>query len=289
MIQQFTQIDYTAMFVDGKLPLLTAAYLTDEALSLDMPRLLHSHPNQLELFYAYSGHGEYLLDGKHYQISAGDLIIFNAGVLHGEEPFASRTLCSYCYGMTDVFFKTLPPNHLIAPNVSPVLHCGKWAPHISRIMEMICTAEAHQHASFLCTSLAMAVLYFAYQGAHTHTATDEGQVDLLAQRIKQYLDAHYSDDITLEKISEALHINTYYLSHVFKKATGYSPKQYILCRRIGEIQTLLMSTDLPIAEIGSQLGYLNPCHFNTIFKKYVGMTPGEYRRSFRTGHESPYV
>lgn len=285
MVRKFAQADASSLFVGGKSPRLAAAYLTDEPLSLDMPRLLHSHPNELELFYAYAGRGEYLIDGKYYEINAGDLIVFNAGVLHGEEPFASRTLCSYCCAMTDVFLKNLPPNHLISPGASPVVHCGEWAPHLSKIMEMVCTVDEGDYAGLLCASLAGAVLFFACQATCTGAPAEERPVDLLAQRIKQYLDAHFAEEIPLGKIAEDLRLNPYYLSHVFKRATGYSPKQYIMCRRIGEIQTLLMGTDTPIAEIGCMLGYWNPCHFNTIFKKYVGMTPGEYRRSFRIQHE----
>ena len=58
--------------------------------------------------------------------------------------------------------------------------------------------------------------------------------------------------------------------------------QYLYKRRIGEAQSLLIDTDTPIGEIADRLCYGTINHFNTVFKKYVGITPGRYRKSFKT-------
>ena len=78
----------------------------------------------------------------------------------------------------------------------------------------------------------------------------------------------------------ALHVSPYYLAHVCKEATGYSPLQYVLRRRIGEAQTLLITTDLPVTRIAAQVGYDNPSHFNAQFSKAVGMSPRTFRKEY---------
>ena len=57
--------------------------------------------------------------------------------------------------------------------------------------------------------------------------------------------------------------------------------QYITLRRVGEAQSLLAETDLPIAMVGERLGFDSNSHLNQVFKRYVGMSPTEYRQRFR--------
>ena len=116
---------------------------------------------------------------------------------------------------------------------------------------------------------------------------DKSTGELLTARIKQYIDLHYDEGLTLQSIGDALHVNMYYLSHVFKDNTGYAPMQYIMRRRIGEAQSLLISTKYSITQIAGMVGYDNPCHFNTIFAKYVGMSPSKYRKSYTKPGSKP--
>ena len=101
--------------------------------------------------------------------------------------------------------------------------------------------------------------------------------------MRQYLDKHHSEGLTLASVSEQLNISEYYLAHVFKQEFGIPPMQYVMKRRIGEAQELLMNTELPVAEVADRLGYSSVCHFNAMFKKNVGMPPGKFRQSFRKG------
>ncbi len=81
-------------------------------------------------------------------------------------------------------------------------------------------------------------------------------------------------------MGEALHISPYYLSHVFKQMSGYSPVQYLLRRRIGEAQTLLITTDLSITRIAEMVGYDTQSYFNLQFTKNVGMPPNKFRQNY---------
>ena len=102
----------------------------------------------------------------------------------------------------------------------------------------------------------------------------------LINKITDYLNEHYAEALTLSQISEKFFISASHLSHVFKKETGLSPIQYMMQRRIGEAQSLLVETLLPIQEIEEQLGFNDSAHFSKMFKKCVGVTPKEYRKHF---------
>lgn len=101
----------------------------------------------------------------------------------------------------------------------------------------------------------------------------------LMYRIMDYINEHYAEPLTLKKISEA------HLSRCFKKDAGLSPMQYLMHRRIGEAQSLLIETILPIQDIGEELGFVSSAHFSKMFKQYVGITPKEYRSHFSKRRE----
>ena len=117
-------------------------------------------------------------------------------------------------------------------------------------------------------------------GIKPDKAEDE---DVLGVRIKTYIDEHYQEPLTLQDIGNELNVSSYYMSHVFKRATGYSPIQYLLRRRLGEAQTLLISTDLPIAEIAGMVGFDTQNYFNAQFTRHVGVPPKQYRENYVIG------
>ena len=102
----------------------------------------------------------------------------------------------------------------------------------------------------------------------------------LINQITDYLNEHYAEALTLSQISEKFFISTSHLSHVFKNETGLSPIQYMMQRRIGEAQSLLVETSLTIQQIEERLGFTDSAHFSKMFKKCVGVTPKEYRKHF---------
>ena len=109
----------------------------------------------------------------------------------------------------------------------------------------------------------------------------------LMYRITDYLNEHFAEPLTLRKISEAVFVSEAHLSHAFKKEVGLSPMQYVMQRRIGEAQSLLMETSQPIQDIGEELGFVSSAHFSKMFKKYVGITPKEYRGHFSERRRRP--
>ena len=271
-------------------PQFVNCILIDRSSNDKQSHLPHVHEAELELFYVYAGEGEYMVDNRRYPIRAGDIVVCNAGVLHGEEPSLVRQIHSYSVAITNVQFEGLPPNCLIDSNTRPVVSCGQLAEHVGQLMQLLYMLSADTaHLNELCSSLACSVLLLAQallRSRDRNAAIDEQeQPSVLAHRVRQYLDEHHNEQLTLREAAERLHISEYYLAHVFKQEFGLPPMQYVMKRRIGEAQELLMNTDLPIAEIADRLGYSSVCHFNAMFKKNVGLPPGKFRQSFHKEEE----
>ncbi len=101
--------------------------------------------------------------------------------------------------------------------------------------------------------------------------------DNLISKIKQYISAHITEDISLEKTANELFISSSYLSRIFKSATGENFSQFVTKMKIEKAIELLSDDSLKIYHIINQLGYKMPRYFSKLFKTYTGMNPIEYR------------
>lgn len=98
------------------------------------------------------------------------------------------------------------------------------------------------------------------------------------QNIKEYLDEHYSEKITLNQLSKIFYINKFYLSRIFKDQFGITINNYILQLRITHAKQLLRFTNLSIDNICRQCGINDANYFSRIFKNVEGISPGEFRK-----------
>lgn len=102
----------------------------------------------------------------------------------------------------------------------------------------------------------------------------------LRGQILEYLKQNYSQPLSLDSISDHFDITPAYLSSFFKKEIGENLSSYLASLRIGEARRLLKSTDLKVSEISEKVGIPSQTTFIRLFKKYCGLTPNEYRKSY---------
>ena len=75
---------------------LTDVIFVDREYSFKHPHMLHKHEDVLELLYIASENGRYLVGDHEYAVTAGDFVICNANVPHGEDPFQEHHIQTYC-------------------------------------------------------------------------------------------------------------------------------------------------------------------------------------------------
>jgi two-component system, response regulator YesN len=97
------------------------------------------------------------------------------------------------------------------------------------------------------------------------------------EKARQYIEAHYHEDLTLNKVAEVIYMSPNYFSSLFRTEVGQSFLEYLTALRIEKAKILLGDQDVLAFEAGERVGYQNPQYFSKIFKKYTGMTPSEYR------------
>ena len=97
--------------------------------------------------------------------------------------------------------------------------------------------------------------------------------------IREYIDAHYRDDITLDHLAQFFSINKYHLQKLFKRYTGFSPNEYLARTRLARAKHLLRTTGIPMIQVAEEVGY-TATYFDSIFRKYEGITPRTYRKQW---------
>jgi len=94
--------------------------------------------------------------------------------------------------------------------------------------------------------------------------------------IKEYLDKNYNSDITLDKLAELAHMNSTYLSLLFKQEIGTTYVKYLTGIRLDKAKSLL-KTGYKVFEVSEMVGYPNYRRFCQIFKSSLGITPNQYK------------
>lgn len=102
------------------------------------------------------------------------------------------------------------------------------------------------------------------------------------RRVVEYIDRHFTQDLSLDMIAVHVELHPNYISGLFRKETGLTFIHYLhLCRIRKAKQLMLSDEDISFQTISEEVGYENVRHFFTVFKKYAGVTPGEFRELYR--------
>ncbi|MPQ26749.1 AraC family transcriptional regulator [Bacillus paralicheniformis] len=279
MTQYFVNENFNPSFENGLIPKLLYICNVDDAYTR-LPRTMHMHEDVMEIIFVKEGSGNQLIGEKVYKIAKNDILIYNNGVLHDEYANPEANLSVFCCGITNLKLSGLPENHLISSEHSCVIQSGELAASIQSLLEMMYTQISGERpgAEEICSYLLRSLITLILQIPKERAAFQKTEESNLSNRIKTYIDKHYLENITLQSLSQTFHISSYYLVHVFKKSTGFSPIQYIIRRRIGEAQSLLINTDESVTKIAGMVGYDNTSYFTTLFTKIVGIPPKKYRR-----------
>lgn len=105
-----------------------------------------------------------------------------------------------------------------------------------------------------------------------------GPENRLVNMTKQYINEHYrNSSLSISLISEQLDVSAAYLSTIYKKNTGKQLVKYITQIRMEKAKELLQQTNMKIADVAANVGYLNIPYFTVVFRNQTGTSPGKYR------------
>jgi len=119
--------------------------------------------------------------------------------------------------------------------------------------------------------------------AHSFQYVDASSYGELARSVIRYLESHYQEDLHLDEIAQAVGHNKSHLCVAFKKDTGFTILDCLNTIRIRRAAELIVYSDYGLAQVADMCGFSSVSHFNRVFVKYVGITPGQCRRAYPAG------
>ena len=97
-----------------------------------------------------------------------------------------------------------------------------------------------------------------------------------------YMAQNFSDNISMESMAQLVGVSSTLFNRRFRELLRLTPTAYLLTLRIQEARKLLVQTNHSLVDIGCSVGFYDQGHFSRRFQKATGLTPGAYRKSYRT-------
>ena len=227
-------------------------------------------------FTVLSGSGELIYDGKKHDLKKGDMVFIDCRKPYSHTTDLNLWSLRWChfYGPTLSFVyekyverggrPTFRPEET-ASFLSTLDSLYKLASGSDYIRDMRINEELNR----LCTLL----MEQSWNPEEATTAPKK----LSVAEVKEYLEQHYAEKITLDELSTRFFINKYYLTRVFKEQFGQSITAYLTSLRITHAKQLLRFSEKSVEEIGLECGLGQLHYFSRVFKEVEGVPPSIYR------------
>jgi len=255
----------------------------------------HEHTHDLYHIVLYTrSSGYYLKCGTKYHADPGTLVIVSPSQPHDFVSLRNDSVYSeitFSFEAHTGQTLTLPFEQIldIYTGVAGRLHDE---PHLPRdtaqelVMIMIQIMDYLQSPSSLSDFYACRALASVFDLIVAHCYAEEIPGTAVAQdnpilHVKQYIDEHYAEVITVDDLASMSHCSKGHLFRAFKKVFRVSPLAYQQELRFEAALRLLRFTSLRCYQIAQRVGYANVCYFHRQFKKKMGITPKRYRQSTR--------
>ncbi|WP_448570535.1 AraC family transcriptional regulator [Trichothermofontia sp.] len=131
----------------------------------------------------------------------------------------------------------------------------------------------------MATALAAHLLRYYSTRNHSFREYEDGLSKPRLRRAIEYIQAHLSENLSLNDIANELGMSQYYFCHLFKRSTGISPHQFLIRQRIEQAKCLLKQADRTVTSIALECGFANQSHFARCFRHHTGMNPNQFRKS----------
>ena len=251
---------------------------------------VHTH-DFIEIVYVLSGEMVHEIDGCDYHTARGDMLFMNYGCTHTFSSDGAYTYVNILFSpelMADAVITAQNAFSVLslsafnemrsAQDSGCVRFFGKERDEIEAlILSMLDEYEKKQTSwetvlGNLLTNLIIKML------RKTELGITKSELDGIWQSLSEYIEKNLESRLTLSDLAKKCFYNPSYFSRVFKEKFGVSLTEFITRRRLTHAIKLLEETDFPIDEIGRRSGFAAKNSIYHAFARYLGTTPGEYRR-----------
>ena len=246
--------------------------------ALSIPRHLH---REIELIYMVDGETEAEIDAKQYLMRSGDVLIAFPNQIHALNDLRENR------SFIIIFSPDMCPEYsLILKKKEPLASCvaaGTRGEEIRFVFEKMIETEERRAkgdpGGFLAQITKGYLLILLGLTLELLTLTDRKESDTDALKsVLIFCNENYTGDISLDTVAKSLHLNKYYISHLFNKKLKIGFSDYLNTLRISDAMHRLTETTDRITEIAYKSGFSSIRSFNRQFLQATGQTPMNYRK-----------
>ena len=226
-----------------------------------------------------SGKGELSIDGKHYVLTKGDCFFIDCRSDHEYHPVETEPWevmwIHFNGAASEQYYEYFrkQSEHVFRPQFFDKI--------VSAINDMISICEEDPpEAEVLISGGIVDILTIALTSNSSQQQYDTALRQKLAA-VHTYIDDHFSEQLSLEKISSQFYISKFYLTREYKKIYGMTIFQHIITARINYGKKLLRFSDRSVDEIAHMCGFNDQSYFARQFKKAENITCFSYRKMWR--------
>ncbi len=228
------------------------------------------------LEYVIAGCGYVEIDGECVIVKEGDFYVINASYPHKYYSDSKDPLHKVWINMTGPFIDGIARALKMDSPLTVVKYEAESC--FRRIFDLLGAVNIENSDDmFDKIAVQLTTLLLAVNTAKNSVVSGRGGS---IYDIKRYIDSEVNLAVTLDDICGHFYQNKSYLIYLFRKTFGVTPHKYLTNCRMEAAKDMLATTDIPIKEISSILGYPNTQYFSAVFSKSIGVPPGEYRERY---------
>lgn len=261
-------------------------YISKSKYGDDWHSTSHSHPFT-EIFFITHGHGIMDIDDVIVSVKEGDLIIINPNCSHTEKSTSNSfdQLEYIVFGINNFALAngSIPclGSEVEDPIYYKIMNFNNDKDVILNYLNNLVHEVENKDSNYelVCKSILTLFIIYISRNAKSNLliTTNPEKLNIECVKIKNYIDSHYSENITLDILSSLSYVNKFHLVHLFTKQMGISPINYLINKRIEEAKNLLTTTNHSIGAISTIVGFSNSSYFSQMFKKTTGTSPSSYK------------
>lgn len=258
-------------------------------------RQQHVHPVYHIVLYS-DGAAWFAMNGKVYEGSLGTLALTGPGEPHcfclgskSDEQVVYRCFSFQLKALDGGDWLSVPFHELMSMYsgmelknlATPVFLSKRQHDMVSGLIERV-AEQLLKEDSFSVFSRSMAILELFNSIVHefyTHGEEGEGVTELPLARAKDMIEKRYNQKLSIEELAKNASLSPGYFIRAFKKAYKTSPIDYQMELKINAAKSYLLTSELPMKEIASRVGFSDVYYFSKTFKKHLGVPPSVFRKS----------
>lgn len=269
-------------------PLRVHEFISDPTLTERVA--MHWHP-ECELLVVTVGAAVLHINGESYPIKQGDLAMIQPDQLHAMTAKIGTKFGFFAVVFDPVFLQSAVPDRIQQAYLNAPLQVPPVLPSTSKITAALTDKLLNIRALYYQQGAAYMLqikgyLFLAWADLvqladHSQAKTVTGGVAVAETKaVIAYIQAHYSQPLTLTILADHFNLSKSHLCRMFKKTTKMALTDYINATRIGQSTLLLQDSDAAIGTIAGLVGFNNISYFNKLFQRRMHVTPSAYRQTF---------